>query len=309
MLHAVDTDLLMPVANKYIVRPSEWVQALCEIAVAIAGERGERAPVDGVAAGDRAKAIATSLMAGERKAICSVTPRQHPQAAQLRAWAQWIAKATGAAVGVLTEAANTVGGYVVSAYPRHGGLNALEMIAQPRKAYVLWNVEPDYDLANPAAAAQALQAAETVIACSVYRNGALDYADVILPITPFTETAGTFINCEGRVQSFNDGAAGRRSATWLESIAFSATCWAWKVSSTRRPIRCAVKRYRSMSVRCSRMKLRSRPRNRSVQGAGERGGKITTYLFISPMRSCAARRRYRQRTMQGGPRRARTGIR
>ncbi len=52
-------------------------------------------------------------------------------------------------------------------------------------------------------AARALQAAETVIACSVYRNGALDYADVILPITPFTETAGTFINCEGRVQSFN----------------------------------------------------------------------------------------------------------
>jgi len=68
---------------------------------------------------------------------------------------------------------------------------------------LLWNVEPDYDLANPAAAARALLAAETVVACSAYRNGALDYADVILAITPFTETAGTFINCEGRVQSFN----------------------------------------------------------------------------------------------------------
>ncbi len=106
-------------------------------------------------------------------------------------------------VGVLTEGANTVGGYLVGAYPRQGGLPAREMIEQPRKAYLLWNVEPDYDVANPAAVAQALLAAETVIACSVYRNGALDYADVILPITPFTETAGTFINCEGRVQSFN----------------------------------------------------------------------------------------------------------
>ncbi len=108
---------------------------------------------------------------------------------------------------MLTEAANTVGGYVVGALPGHGakqgGLNAREMIEQPRKAYLLWNVEPDYDVANPAATARALQAADTVIACSVYRNGALDYADVILPITPFTETAGTFINCEGRVQSFN----------------------------------------------------------------------------------------------------------
>jgi len=204
VLHAVDTDLLMPVANKLIVRPSEWLQVLCEIAVAIAGERGERAPIDGVAVGDGAKGIARSLMAGERKAILlGNAATQHPQAAQLRAWAQWIAKATGATVGMLTEDANTVGGYVVGAYPSQGGLHARDMIEQPRKAYVLWNVEPDYDLANPAAAAQALQAAEAVIACAVYRNGALDYADVILPITPFTETAGTFINCEGRVQSFN----------------------------------------------------------------------------------------------------------
>ena len=204
VLHAVDADLLMPVANKLIVRPSEWTQALCEIAVAIAGERGDPAPVDGISAGDYAKAIATSLISGQRKAILFGNAAiQHPQSAQLRAWGQWIAKATGATVGVLTEGANTVGGYLVGAYPSHDGSNAREMIEQPRKAYLLWNVEPDYDLVNPAAAARALQAAETVIACSIYRNGALEYADVILPITPFTETAGTFINCEGRVQSFN----------------------------------------------------------------------------------------------------------
>ena len=204
VLHAVDTDLLMPVANKYVVRPSEWTQALSEIAVAIAGERGLSAPIDGVSAGEKAKAIAASLISGERKAILLGNAAvQHPQSAQLRAWAQWIAKATGASMGVLTEGANTVGGYLVGAYPKQGGLNARDMIERPLKAYVLWNVEPDYDLANPAAAAQALQAAETVIACSAYRNGALDYADVLLPITPFTETAGTFVNCEGRVQSFN----------------------------------------------------------------------------------------------------------
>jgi NADH-quinone oxidoreductase subunit G len=208
VLHAVDADLLMPVANKLIVRPSKWTQALSEIAVAIANERGDRAPVDGVAASDNAKAIAASIISGERKAILlGNAALQHPQASQLRSWAQWIAKATGATVGVLTEGANTVGGYAVGAYAGAGetqrGLNAREMIEQPRKAYVLWNVEPDYDVGNPAAAARALQTADTVIACSVYRNGALDYADVILPITPFTETAGTFINCEGRVQSFN----------------------------------------------------------------------------------------------------------
>ena len=30
-----------------------------------------------------------------------------------------------------------------------------------------------------------------------------EYADVLLPITPYTETSGTFVNSEGRVQSFN----------------------------------------------------------------------------------------------------------
>ncbi|HVE90315.1 MAG TPA: NADH-quinone oxidoreductase subunit NuoG [Burkholderiaceae bacterium] len=224
VLHAVDSDLLMPVANKVNLKPSEWVRALCEIAVAVAGERGEQTPLDGLIAGEKARAVARSLLSGERKAILlgnAVT--QHPQAAQLRAWAQSIADSCGATLGVLTEGANTVGGHVVGAMPGGGagqdarrGLNAREMIEQRRSAYLLWNVEPDYDVANPVAASQALQAADTVIACSVYRNGALDYADVILPIAPFTETAGTFINCEGRVQSFNGTArpAGEARPGW-----------------------------------------------------------------------------------------------
>jgi NADH-quinone oxidoreductase subunit G len=77
------------------------------------------------------------------------------------------------------------------------------MVEQPRKAYLLWNLEPEYDHANPAATMRALAAADTVIAFSSFRNGALEYADAILPITPFTETSGTFVNCEGRAQSFN----------------------------------------------------------------------------------------------------------
>ncbi|MBA2549187.1 MAG: NADH-quinone oxidoreductase subunit G [Burkholderiaceae bacterium] len=204
VLHAVDTDLLMPVASQVIVRPSAWVNALAEIAAAIASAQGGAAPMDGIVAGEGAKAIAASLLFGERRAILLGNAAvYHPQAAQLHAWAQWIARATGATLGVLTDAANAMGGHIVNARPVNGGLNARQMVEQPRAAYLLWNVEPDYDTANPAATAQALESAATVIAFSVYRNGALDYADVILPITPFTETAGTFINCEGRVQSFN----------------------------------------------------------------------------------------------------------
>ncbi|MBA2412136.1 MAG: NADH-quinone oxidoreductase subunit G [Burkholderiaceae bacterium] len=204
VLHAVDTDLLMPVANKVIVRPSAWVDALTQIGAAVGSARGDRAPIDGVEVSESAEAIATSLMSGERKAILlGNAALQHPQATQISAWAQRIARATGAVVGKLTDGANTVGGHVVGARPLRGGLNARTMIEQPRKAYLLWNLEPEYDTADPSATSRALKTADTVIAFSVYRNGALDYADVILPITPFTETAGTFISCEGRVQSFN----------------------------------------------------------------------------------------------------------
>jgi NADH-quinone oxidoreductase subunit G len=77
------------------------------------------------------------------------------------------------------------------------------MLEQPRPLLMLWNCEPEYDMADPALAAKALAAAECVVSFSAFRNGALEYAHVLLPITPFTETSGTFVSTEGRVQSFN----------------------------------------------------------------------------------------------------------
>ena len=204
VLHAADDDLLMNTAHKLIVRPGAWVRALAEIAAAIAERRGEAPPAAGVTAGAVARAIAASLLSGERKAVLlGNAALQHPQAAQLRAWAQWIARACDAKVGVLTDGANAAGGHLVDARPRDGGLNARAMQEQPRRAYLLWNFEPEYDTADPVLTAAALAAAQTVIAFSPYRNGALEYADVILPIAPFSETGGTFVSAEGRVQSFN----------------------------------------------------------------------------------------------------------
>jgi NADH-quinone oxidoreductase subunit G len=194
----------MRVAHKAIVRPGDWAQTLAEVAVAIAEQRGLPAPASGVAAGAAARAIAASLLSGERKAIfLGNAAVQHGDAAALRAWAQWIAQACGATLGVLTEAANSVGAQLAAARPQTGGLNARAMVEQPRRAYLLWNLEPEYDTADPAATLRALGQADTVIAFTPYRNGALEYADAILPIVPFSETSGTFVNCEGRVQSFN----------------------------------------------------------------------------------------------------------
>jgi NADH-quinone oxidoreductase subunit G len=116
--------------------------------------------------------------------------------------ANWIAEQTGASVGYLTEAANSVGAQWVDALPRNGGLNAAQMLSGGMKAVVLLNVEPALDFADASAALKALSAAEMVVALTPFKSAANQWADVILPIAPFTETSGTFVNAEARVQSF-----------------------------------------------------------------------------------------------------------
>src|SRR4029077_15725041 len=81
--------------------------------------------------------------------------------------------------------------------------NARTMLEQPRKAYLLLNVEPDFDCHDPRTGIKAMGAADLVVAMAAYRSFAADHANVLLPIVPFTETSGTYVNCEGRMQSFN----------------------------------------------------------------------------------------------------------
>ncbi|WP_374320580.1 NADH-quinone oxidoreductase subunit NuoG [Aquabacterium sp.] len=200
----VADDWLMPLAQRVTVAPSAWAQTLADVAVAVAAQTGAVAPCNGQAS-DAAQAIAASLLSGERKAILLGNAAvAHPQASTLQALAQWIAEQTGATVGFLTESANTVGAQLVGAQPKQGGLNAAQMLnGKSLKAVVLLNVEPELDAANPAAARAAVDGAEMVVALSAFKTMALEYADVILPIAPFAETSGTFVNAEGRVQSFH----------------------------------------------------------------------------------------------------------
>ena len=204
-LHATGDDALIPTAQRIVAAPSAWLDQLAGIAAAVSQLRGVALPdaLAGVTASPAAQAVAQSLANGERRAVLlgNVAVR-HPEFAKLHAVAKWIADNTGATFGFLTEAANTVGAHVVGALPGEGGLNAREAFAQPRKGYVLLNVEPEFDTADPAQALAALNQAEMVVVMSPFKHG-LDYADVLLPVAPFTETAGTYVNAEGTVQSFN----------------------------------------------------------------------------------------------------------
>ncbi|HVJ24784.1 MAG TPA: molybdopterin-dependent oxidoreductase, partial [Burkholderiales bacterium] len=167
MLHSVDDDWLMPIASRKVAAPSELSGAIASFKDILAG--GKNAAV-----------------------LLGNFAQQHPQAAAIHAAAQ----ALGVKVGFLGEAANSVGGYIAGLPTRGNVQKVLE-----RKRLVLLNTEPELDCADGGAALKALKDAEFVVSLSCYKTG-LDYADVLLPIAPFTETSGSFVSTEGRLQSF-----------------------------------------------------------------------------------------------------------
>ena len=195
-------DWALPVTHVNQVPASMWVQALADIAAAVASETSAPAPTEGSVTPD-ALASARSLLSGERKAILlGNAAAHHAKASSLLVLANWIATQTGASVGYLTEAANTVGAQWAAATPRAGGLNAAKMLSGGLKAALLLNVEPEFDSALGQDAAIGLSKAEMVVTLSPFKAN-LAVSDVLLPIAPFTETSGTFVNAEGRAQSFH----------------------------------------------------------------------------------------------------------
>ncbi len=192
----------MPVANALLAAPGAWAQSLADVAAAIAADKGVTAPAAGQAT-DAAKAIAKSLQGGERKAILlGNAAAHHANASSLLALANWIGAQTGATVGYLTEAANTVGAQLAGALPAGKGLNAGQMLDGQLKAVILLNNEPEFDSALGARAKSSLNAAQMVVTLSPFKAN-MGFSDVLLPIAPFTETPGTFVNAEGRVQGFH----------------------------------------------------------------------------------------------------------
>ncbi len=200
-------DQLIKLYQNFNVSPAHLVFVVAAITKAAAYAKGVPAisGFDGIEPCDKAKAIAQSLLEGEKRHIfLGNVAEQHPEATTIHALTQELSKLTGATFGFLGEAANSLGGYVAGALPTANGLNAYEMLAQPRKAYVVLGAELDRDTHNAQLATAALKQAAFSVVLTPFKDGSVaEMADALLPIAPFTETSGTFVNAEGRIQSFN----------------------------------------------------------------------------------------------------------
>lgn len=207
---AADDPLFQRIAGRMTVAPSQLANAVAEVAVAAAKAANQEVPsaFSTLEASEVAQTIAASLASGERVAIfLGNMAVSSDQASVIAANAAVLAQATGATLGFLTPGGNTVGGYLAGATPAKGALTAEQMLAQSLRAYIVVNAEPGMDSDHGAHAVETLKSATFSVALTSYRSAAEEWADVMLPIAPFTETSGTFVNAEGRVQSFKGAAA------------------------------------------------------------------------------------------------------
>ena len=183
------------------VAPSGWLNSLTEVTLAVAKANSVSAPTGAanLPISPAAQKIADSLLSGSTKAVLIGSAAiAHHQASDLHVLAQFIADQTGATLGFLPVGGNAVGASLVNT----NGAGVDSVLSGDRKAVLLMNIEPDADLPNPAQARAALEKANTVIALSAYQSpDLLEMADVILPISTFTETVGTFVNAEGSAQT------------------------------------------------------------------------------------------------------------
>ncbi|GAB3243434.1 NADH-quinone oxidoreductase subunit NuoG [Chitinimonas naiadis] len=204
IVNPMDDELFVKPSAKLIARPDQLVEALAGVTKAAAELKQAAVPaaVADATVTDQARAIAQQLIDATANegdlatVLLGNLAAHHPRAAELAAVANQLAALTGAVLGWMSEAANTVGAQVL-------GLSASDALAKPRKAVLLLNTEIEFDSHNAQAALATAKQAGMVVALSAFKHGAQDYADVLLPITPFSETAGSFINMEGKLQTFN----------------------------------------------------------------------------------------------------------
>jgi NADH-quinone oxidoreductase subunit G len=219
IISPLDNNPLMKVAHKVIVRPNDMVNVLGQILKAMSGLQrlslclplSLNKLLEQIRVRPNTQAMAESL-AGIAEDMHLIAPKMgiflgnlalsDPRFTEMYSMAEAIGGVSGAVGGILPAAANSTGMHLMGVMPSDTGLHARALLEEPRKAYLLVNIEPELDCQHAALAKAAIEKAECVVALTAFKSKALEHADILLPIAPFSETSGTFMSMEGRVQSF-----------------------------------------------------------------------------------------------------------
>ena len=208
-INPLEYDFNYELTEHCVCTPSGMLSELAGVAAALGADTaGLEAKVT-----DKQKVIAEKLKAaGQGSVILGAIAHSHPDFKLLRRLAGNIATAANVSLGLLAEGANVTGAWMAGVVPHRGvagsevsetGLDAGEMTRQGMETYLMVNVEPEFDVANPAVFSNSLEGAK-VVALSGFMTPWLEaHADVVLPMAQMGETSGTQVNAQGDVQSFN----------------------------------------------------------------------------------------------------------
>lgn len=203
-INPVAYDCVFPLQHQCVQH--DIINVLAQLAEVVAGKPSTDANIN---------AIAERLLSDQKGIILlGAYAMQHPQAATLRQWARYIAQLTGHKIGFITDGANGSGAWLAGAVPHRSaagalvdkpGLSAKALLTEKAKRiYFLVNVEPEHDCAYAAEALKTLSDAGMVVCLTPFVTPAMrEYADFILPMAPFTETDGCYVNIEGALQTFS----------------------------------------------------------------------------------------------------------
>ncbi|MEM9242877.1 MAG: NADH-quinone oxidoreductase subunit NuoG [Pseudomonadota bacterium] len=216
-INLLDHDFNFELTDKVISSPDEFITQLAQLAKALVVKTTKidndiAEALKAVIPGTQMQIMAEHLRQAEKSmVVLGAFAYQHKQAAIVRKLAKIIADLSGSQIVFLSNGANSVGAHIAGAVPHrqacgqavvNSGMSAADMLKQPLKAYLTLAVEPELDSTIPTALTS-LEQADFVVCLSAYQTDTMsNYADVILPIAPFAETSGTFVNVEGQWQSF-----------------------------------------------------------------------------------------------------------
>jgi NADH-quinone oxidoreductase subunit G len=222
-------DWLMPLTSTWVISPQSIVERL-ELCLEVLSDEAKVSTLSEI------EQQQIAFLKSERPVIyVGNWIVSHSQFGRVYAVLSRLANALSLNISFLGEAANSVGAAWVGAHPQsmhsslgYQGLNAYAMLKSPLKAYVAVGFEPDADTYDPSLTQSALKSSECVIALSSYKSAAwLEAAEVLLPIAPYTETAGSFVNVEGLRQSFHAVATPLKQTlpAWKVLMALAQSCF------------------------------------------------------------------------------------
>jgi NADH-quinone oxidoreductase subunit G len=228
----VDWEFHFDTSLDAIVAPQKLVSELAGLANAVEAKTGKSAPgalraeLDKASVTEAQQALAERLAGATRGLVLiGQAAQQHGDGAWLRALATYIAAATGCALNLLSAGGNARGAWLAGAVPHRGpagssataGKNVQQMLDSPLAAYVLWGIEPGFDVANPSQAVKTLRGGgKVIIVASHAASGLYEMGDVILPLAPQPESEGSMVNYDGSVLAFAAAArpSGQVRAGW-----------------------------------------------------------------------------------------------